>query len=439
MPTHAASTRWSRALPACLLALAAMAAAFSCKAAAAGLPSDLQALIREALAANQDLKRLDGLKTASREAAGAAGSLEDPMLSFQLRDIPTDTWSFKQDDMTQKMVMVSQKFPFPGKRRLRTEVAEEQHRADGLVYRDKANEVRARVVQNYWSLALAQASYALTEKNKKFWEQVVQVAETRYSVGQGSQADVLQAQVELGNYLDRLLKFRQQELSVQAELNALRSRPPGTPLPRPPALTARPLTLKLEDLLGQAESSPQLQSLKTVVAKQEKAVALARKESFPDLTLALSYGFRENRGDLKRADMFSSTVSINLPIWQRSRIQPQIREQQARREAAQAEHQAQSNRLAAAVKDRHARLQRLSQQIKLMSQGILPQARQAAQAVLASYQVGTADFTQLYQAQITVLGAELQLQDYLKEFEENYAELEWLVGQELPRPGGGRP
>ena len=60
----------------------------------------------------------------------------------------------------------------------------------------------------YWSLALAYAgNYDMTQKNKQFWEQVVQVTETRYSVGQGMQADVLQAQVELGNYLDRLFQW----------------------------------------------------------------------------------------------------------------------------------------------------------------------------------------------------------------------------------------
>jgi hypothetical protein len=48
--------------------------------------------------------------------------------------------------------------------------------------------------------------------------------------------------------------------------------------------------------------------------------------------------------------------------------------------------------------------------------------------------VGALDFAQLYQSQIAVYMAELQLQEYLKDFEENWAELEWLVGVELPRP-----
>ncbi len=430
--------RWGRTFGSCLAILAFALMITLPQAARAALPSDLQALIDEAVRSNQEVRRLGSLKTASGEAAKAAGALEDPMFSFLLKDIPTDTWSFRQDDMTQKMIMLSQKLPFPGKRRLRTEAAQEQTRADGFTLLDKINEVRAKMVQTYYALSLAHASYELTEKNKKFWEQVVQVAETRYSVGQGMQADVLQAQVELGNYLDRLFKFRQQQESAQADINSLRSKPPATPVPKPQALKPRSFTLKLDDLLSQAENQPLMQSLKALVAKQEKQVALARKEYYPDLTVGVNYGFRENAPDKKRADMFGSTFSINLPIWYKSRLNPQVEEQRARREAAQAERQALGDRLAAAVKDRFVKLQRLSQQIKLISQGILPQAQQATQAALAGYQVGSVDFAQLYQAQITVLNTELQLQEYLKDFEENWAELEWLVGMELPRTAGGK-
>ena len=60
-------------------------------------------------------------------------------------------------------------------------------------------------------------------------------------------------------------------------------------------------------------------------------------------------------------------------------------------------------------------------------------------AALASYQVGALPFNQLYQNQIAVYNAEMQLEEYLKDFEENWAELEWLVGAELPRPAGGKP
>jgi len=408
----------------------------------AGLPPDLQALINESLKANPEIKQMRGQFTASQETVRPAGALEDPEVAFTMKDIPVDTWRLNQEPMTQKMLELSQKFPFPGKRRLRSEVAAEQANSDEYAYKDKANEVRAKVVIAYWGLSLAQTNFDLTQKNKQFWEQVVQVTETRYQVGQGMQADVLQAQVELGNYLDRLFQWTQKQESSRADVNALRSKPPQTPVSRPQPLKPRPFALKMEELLAQAEARPQLQALKFIIAKQEKAVNLARKEYYPDAKITLGYGFRETLGppvNLKQADMFTGAVMFNVPIWHNSKIKPKIREELAKQGAAKDAHQSAWNQLGAAIKDRHAKLQRLAKQISLFDQGIIPQARQAVGAALASYQVGSLPFNQLYQNQIAVYNAEMQIEEYLKDFEENWAELEWLVGAELPRPAGGKP
>ena len=222
-----------------------------------------------------------------------------------MKDIPVDSWALNREPMSQKMLEIAQKFPFPGKRRLRSEVAAEQTHSDDYTYRDKINEVRAKVVTAYWGLSLAYTDFDLTQRNKQAWEQVVKVAETRYGVGQGLQADVLQAQVELGNYLDRLFQWTQKQESYQADLNALRSKPPQTAIARPQPLKARPFNLKLDDLLAQAEARPQLQALKAIITKQEKAVDLAKKDYFPDMTVGLSYGFRET---------LAPTFNRNRPI-----------------------------------------------------------------------------------------------------------------------------
>jgi outer membrane protein TolC len=367
--------------------------------------------------------------------------LDDPEVAYLMKDVPTDTWALNRESMTEQMLELSQKFPFFGKRRLRSEVAEEQARSDKFVSQEKANEVRSKMIIAYWSLSLAHTNFDLTQKNKQFWEQVVKVAETRYGVGQGQQADVLQAQVELGNYLDRLFQWTQKQESARADINALRSQPPQTAVARPQPLTPRTLTLKLDNLTSQVESRPQLQALKALIAKQEKAVSLARKEYFPDVTVSLGYGFRETLAppvNQKQPDMFTGKVMLNLPIWHGSKIQPRIREEQAKQNAAQEAHQSSLNQLIALIKDRYAKLQRLTKQISLFDQGIVPQARQAAAAALSSYQVGTLDFSQVYQNQSMVYNSEMQLQEYMKDFEENWAEMEWLVGQELPRPAGGK-
>lgn len=407
----------------------------------AGLPPDLQALIREALTANPEVKQRSQLKAAAQEAVRPAGALDDPKLSVNIANLPVDTWSFAQEPMTQKQFGLSQKIPFPGKLRLRSEVAQEQAKSEDFSYQDKLNEIRALVIQKYWGLALTYSGYEITQKNKQFWEQVVQVAETRYGVGRGRQAEVLQAQVELGNYLNRLLQWRQRRESLQADLNALRSKPPQTPLSRPQPMQPRAFHLNLEQLLAQAGSRPQLEAIKTQISKQEKAVDLARKDYFPDLTIGVTYGFRESLDppvNRTQADFFSTSFMFDLPIWYGSKIKPKIREQVERQGAAQEAYRAAADRLAAAVKDRFAKLQRLHHQIVLYDQGIIPQARQAAAAALADYSVGLLDFARMFQNQIAAYNGELALQELLKDFEANWAELEWLVGQELPRTPGGK-
>jgi outer membrane protein TolC len=401
----------------------------------------LQVLINEALKANPDIKQRFELKSAADEAVTPAGALDNPQFGFGLINLPTDTFSFGQEPMTQKSLSLSQKFPFPGKRRLRSEVAAEQARSDDLLYKDKKNEIRALVIQRYWNLSLAYSAYDITQRNKQFWDQVVKVAETRYSVGQVRQADVLQAQVELGNYLNRLLQWRQRQESLMSDLNALRSQPPQTAISKPQPLHSRPFNLKLDDLLAHAKNRPQLEALNALIARQDKAVELAKKDYYPDLNFGIAYGFRNSLGppvNKKQADFFTSTFMIDLPIWWNAKIKPRIREAVDRRAAAKEAYRSFWDRLSAATKDRYDKLLRLHHQIILYEKGIIPQAQQAASASLADYSVGMLDFARMYQNQIAAFNAELSLQEFLKDFEENWAELEWLVGAELPRPPGGK-
>ena len=183
--------------------------------------------------------------------------------------------------MTQKMLELSQKFPFPGKRRLRSEVAAEQAQSDEYSFQDKVNEVRAKVVTAYWNLSLAYSDFDLTQRSKQVWDQVVKVAETRYAVGQGQQADVLQAQVELGNYLDRLLQWTQKQESFQADLNALRAKPPQTAIGRPQPLKPRPFQPEAGRTAGPGRSPAPASGLQDPHCQTGKGGGPGEKRLFP--------------------------------------------------------------------------------------------------------------------------------------------------------------
>ncbi len=82
----------------------------------------LNRLVAEALENNPELLEAKaGVKTV-KETPPQAGSLSDPMLAFEIMNLPTDSFSFSREDMTQKQISLSQKFPFPGKLSLQTQM-----------------------------------------------------------------------------------------------------------------------------------------------------------------------------------------------------------------------------------------------------------------------------------------------------------------------------
>ena len=222
------------------------------------------------------------------------------------------------------------------------------------------------------------------------------MTDTRYGVGQGMQADVLQAQVELGNYLDRLFQWTQQQESFRADLNALRAKPPQTPVSRPQPLKPRPFTLKLDDLLAQAEARPQLQALKALIAKQEKAVDLAQQGIFPrchgDRWATASGKPWPHRSIRNRRTCSPAASCSTSPSGRAPRSSPRSGRSRRNKARPKTPINLPGTSWRAAIKDRHAKLQRLAKQITLYDQGIIPQARQAVDASLASYQVGSLAF-----------------------------------------------
>ena len=109
--------------------------------------------------------------------------------------------------------------------------------------------------------------------------------------------------------------------------------------------------MKLDDVIAMLESRSQVKALKTQIDKQQKAVALARKEFYPDFNVGIDYGFRESTPTgVSRPDFFTSYISLNVPIWFKSKQLPRLREEQARQSAAENAYQAAWNELSAAVK-----------------------------------------------------------------------------------------
>jgi outer membrane protein TolC len=365
--------------------------------------AQLQELIAEAARNNPEIRAARNEVDAALQRVSPAGALDDPMLEAGLLNVPTDSWRLNREDMTMKMLGLAQRFPFPGKRALRREVAERDAGTAEHGYRETVNRVARQVKLAYFDLSLALESVRLMNDTTLVLEQFLRIVESRYAVGQGAQADVFKAQTQLAKMREELLRMERERPVMEAELAMLLGRPGAASFTAPLPGTSQS-RLDLESLREAAlRQRPQLLALRNVVEKNNTSIELARKEYNPDFDVRLQYGQRESMLDgTRRPDMVSLMVAINLPIWGKEKVDPRIAEARSMRDQAQSMYHAQQNEVFAKLRQQVAIAEQSRKSAELYDTAILPQARLAVESALSAYRVNRVDLLMLLDSQMSL-------------------------------------
>ena len=203
-----------------------------------------------------------------------------------------------------------------------------------------------------------------------------------------------------------------------------------TPLPEP--LRLQEVTLSLDALRETAlKTRPQLLALQAIIARNEKALELARKEYYPDFDVRFSYGQRDNLSGVRQEDMVSLTVAVNLPLWRKEKLAPRVAEALAMREQASEQYQAQKNEVIARLQEQIAVAEQSLESARLYENAILPQARLTVETSLAAYQVNRVNFLTLLDSQMTVFSDEISYASAVVNYNKALAEIELLTGKRL--------
>jgi outer membrane protein TolC len=356
----------------------------------------LDALVSEALQKNPDLLALQETVLAARSRPDQVRALPDPMLSVVYTN---DGWSpsLGTQDMTTLAFMGSQDLPYPGKRRLRGDVAvREADQVEQELERARLGVV-AGVKRAYYGLVLSRELLELVREQEQIWKQIEGVARARYAVGQGAQPDVLRVQIEVTR-AEQLRTEQEAEAAIRVgELNRLFDHPATTPVATGARLTLDPIEESLEGAVERLRRiSPELES--AIVGKQRAGllVALARKEFKPDFSVQAGY---MNRGGLD--PMWQAGVGVSLPVY-RKRLSSGLAEAEAQSRAS--DHLAESVllQLRFRTQERLAQLAATEKIATLYGQGIIPQDRMSVDAAVANYQTGKVPFIAVLEALTTL-------------------------------------
>jgi cobalt-zinc-cadmium efflux system outer membrane protein len=393
----------------------------------------LETLIGEALSNNPELKAAEQKLDAYSEKPSQEESLDNPRLGLGILNLPVNSFSFDQEQMTQKQVSILQKIPFPGKLPLKGEIARKDMDIVREEVAEKRNNLIMRVKTVYWDLLLINKTISVIKENRDLLKEFVKTAETKYSVGMGIQQDVLKARVELSKMIEMLITQEQEKESLLARLNSLLYRPPDARAPHDAEeedmemLRSTSFAYSIEELEKIAvQNRPILIAAKQGVEKSQLAVRLAKKNYFPDFDVAVSYGQRDNR-----PDFVSGSVSVAIPLWHRTKEDRKVVEERANVMRAEEQYNSLKNEIFFRLKDATLKIKRYGDQIDLYKTGLIPQGRAALESAIAGYSVNKVDFVTLVNNQITLYNYEVDYYRTLTDYENTVAEIEATVGKRL--------
>ncbi len=162
------------------------------------------------------------------------------------------------------------------------------------------------------------------------------------------------------------------------------------------------------------------------IAAAREGVRLAERERFPDIDVMLGYGTRWGR-----SDMLTATVSVPLPIFAARKQRQAVIEAEHELAADELRHHQMVNEIQSAVAAQYAALVRTREQILLLSEGVIPQARATIESATAAYQAGRVEFISLLEAQATLFRNEIELARQLADFGRSLAALERAAGVQI--------
>ena len=355
---------------------------------------------------------LDARTQSMMEKSIAAGELMDPKLQIGLLNLPTDTFDFDQEPMTQFKVSYIQQFPSGDSREIKRDKAVSQSRQFQHQIEERKRQLLTRVRLSYLETLYWEQARDTVEQNRQLVSQLSDFVQSQFSVGRTNQFDFITVQQRLSKLDDRLTQIEQNISGERYQLSEwIGEENSRLPLDAgvPPLGTNLVKQLEAEQLNQTIAQHPRVQEINNQIDVSRKDLELARESEKPGWALNVSYAYRDDAPDgTDRADFFSAMVTLDLPLFAENRQQKHQQAQQYEIQSSQLQRDALLRKLRSEVLRLKTNLELLEQRNALYRETLLPQAEQRSQAALQTYQSGGGSFADVMQAYMEALNTQLE-------------------------------
>ncbi len=426
-----------------VLALGAIVFVFVQCAKASQQPADTNDLyvlsdyLRYASLNNAELKAKFEQWKAALEQIPQAKALSDPKFTYGyfIEEVETRVGPQKQK------FGIMQVFPWFGKIQARTDVAAAKAQAARQRYETTKLKLFRQVKEAFYEFAYLATAIDIAKQNLELLQHFEEVALTKYRTATAIHPDIIRVQVELAKLEDILKSLEQLREPTVAKLNSVLNRPIDAELAWPEK--SQPPDVQLDrKLLIQAlkRANPDLAELSWEIQAAKSSVDLAKKKFYPDIGVGLDWIQTDGAIMPGQRDSGKDPVilmfSMNIPLWQNSY---KAAEQQAKANVRKIQEQRTDieNKILSRVFEVLYDIEDTKRKMRLYGDVLVSKAEELVQASETAYQAGTIDFLSLIDAQRMLLKYELDYERAVTNNQQKLAELEMLIGMELPSVNTG--
>ncbi|MDW3094700.1 MAG: TolC family protein [Gammaproteobacteria bacterium] len=347
-------------------------------------------------------------RDAFKESAVADGQLPDPQLNVGLFNAPLDNFDLDREPNTQLRFGVNQSFPRGDTLKIRTQQTQWSSKEQGFRSQDQLAQSVRMARENYLDIFYNVGAQGIIHQSHRYFSQLVDIAESFYSVGRVNQQDVLRAQLELSRLEERVIIFKKNEDLARAELSKWLDDRAYEVID-----TEFPTLDKLEEqhtVVNQLIDHPRIKASDTVISYFNEGVAIAEEQYKPGWSVGVEYRkrFGNNLDGSDRDDQMAALVKVDLPIFTDKRQDRRLSSSKHQVMAAKDVRIDELQALKRSVLREYAAFRKFQEQSELYDKQLVPDANANANASLKAYQSGVTEFTTLARARITQLDIQLE-------------------------------
>jgi len=383
---------------------------------------------RIAIERDSMLRQLEAEAFSMRERAIAEGQLMDPKLRFGAVNVPVDSFSLDDEDMTMLELGVSQEFPGGRTRELARQRMQESAAAAEAVAADRRLIVRREVRRAWTELGYVARARELLESQTDWVEQMRAAARARYASGEGTQLDLLRAGLDIA-------MLQEQQLDLERDA-AMRRAQLGRWIGDDAAASAGPFTLparsELEPLAAlepRVLRHPAQVDFERRIDAAQTGVDLARQRYKPGWMLDMSYGLRSGSMDGEsRPDMLSAMVTVDLPLFRASRQDREVAAARADARGLHEMHDDHQREMQAMLAEAWAIAARTAELERFYERELVPLAEQSVQAALLAFRANRVMVDEVIEARRVALDTWLKHLRLVADRSQAQYDIDYLVG-----------